>query len=142
MKKFLWKVFFILLWIWHLPQNIVAMFRILLRRIETSWLKPDNPHEKGGSVSTYISEACDSVTLGEYIFVYHKLSNREEVIQHETGHVIQSRILGPLYLIVIGIYSGIWCLFGANEKGRYACWTERWANRLSGLKVDDYGNPV
>lgn len=32
-------------------------------------------------------------------------------IKHEYGHSIQSRIFGPLYLIVIGLQSAIWNLY-------------------------------
>lgn len=60
---------------------------------------------------------------------------------HEFGHSIQSIILGPLYLLVIGLPSLIWCnakrfIKLRNEKGvsYYSFYPEKWANYL-GSKV-------
>lgn len=35
----------------------------------------------------------------------------EKTIKHEYGHQLQSYILGPLYLLIIGLPSGLWCWF-------------------------------
>lgn len=89
-----------------------------------------------------------SMSLGLFVFVtsepyfapkyegqisVEELSNR--LLVHEYGHTIQSLILGPLYLIVIGIPSTLWGFMGAkkrrDEKIPYgAFFTEGWANRL------------
>ena len=62
---------------------------------------------------------------------------------HEYGHSIQSKILGPLYLLVIGLPSIIWA--GLFEKYRnkhkisyYSFFTEKWANKLVGLSEKDF----
>lgn len=57
------------------------------------------------------------------------------LLVHEYGHTIQSLILGPLYLIVIGIPSTMWAfLFEKKRKDEQipygAFFTEKWANRL------------
>lgn len=62
-----------------------------------------------------------------------ELSNR--LLVHEYGHTIQSLILGPLYLIVIGIPSTLWGFLGAKKRKTEqipygAFFTEGWANRL------------
>ena len=44
-----------------------------------------------------------AMSLGDYLFVNPMSSQKS--IQHECGHSKQSDILGPLYLIVIGIPS-------------------------------------
>lgn len=56
---------------------------------------------------------------------------------HEYGHTIQSLILGPLYLFVVGIPSFIWCnnkkciaMRQDNNKSYYDLYCESWANRL------------
>jgi hypothetical protein len=56
---------------------------------------------------------------------------------HEYGHTIQSLILGPLYLFVIGIPSIIWCnskkcVKLRKEKGvsYFDFYPEKWANFL------------
>ena len=89
-----------------------------------------------------------SMSLGLFVFVtsepffakkyegqisVDELSNR--LLVHEYGHTIQSLILGPLYLIVIGIPSTVWGFVGVkkrkNEQLPYgAFFTEGWANRL------------
>ncbi len=89
-----------------------------------------------------------SLSLGLFVFVtsepyfakkyeghisIEELSKR--LLVHEYGHTIQSLILGPLYLIVIGIPSTLWGFVGAkkrkDEQIPYgAFFTEGWANRL------------
>ena len=68
-----------------------------------------------------------------------ELSNR--LLVHEYGHTIQSLILGPVYLIFIGIPSTLWgFLPNLNKKRRdekisyFDFFTEKWANSL-GEKV-------
>jgi hypothetical protein len=60
-------------------------------------------------------------------------------IKHEYGHAIQSRILGPLYLIIIGIPSIIWAaLYGSiiprYKNNYYRFYTEKWADKLMNIK--------
>ncbi len=89
-----------------------------------------------------------SVSLGLFVFVtsepyfakkfdsqisVEELSNR--LLVHEYGHTIQSLILGPLYLILIGIPSTLWgFLWGKKRKEEQipygAFFTEKWANSL------------
>lgn len=89
-----------------------------------------------------------SISLGLFVFVtanpffaekFEDHLNVDEcskrLLVHEYGHTIQSLILGPLYLIVIGIPSTLWGFLGAkkrkNEEIAYgAFFTEGWANRL------------
>ena len=144
MKNFFRKVLHILLWIWQFPQNICGLFAILLWRKEPNFsVRTNNVYDKRGFSKVYLRDSIANVTLGEYIHVHYKMKNLEEVIQHETGHVIQSRIFGPLYLPIIGVLSAIWVTFGNyKERGYYVFFVEKWANKLAGLKVDNFGNPV
>lgn len=62
-----------------------------------------------------------------------ELANR--LLVHEYGHTIQSLIMGPLYLIIIGISSTMWGFLGAkkrkDEQIPYCSFfTEGWANSL------------
>ncbi len=95
-----------------------------------------------------------SMSVGMFVFITdepffcEKLSNeytREELsarlLVHEYGHTIQSLILGPLYLIVMGIPSTLWGFLTSLNKKRceqkisyFTFFTERWANYL-GEKV-------
>ena len=74
------------------------------------------------------------LSLGLFIFVW---PDDTRVCVHEYGHTIQSAILGPLYLPVIGIPSAIWANLPALQKRRsrehlsyYRFFPEKWANRL------------
>ncbi|MBE6125571.1 MAG: hypothetical protein E7186_04495 [Erysipelotrichaceae bacterium] len=76
----------------------------------------------------------EGLSLGLFIFVW---PNDERVVVHEYGHCIQSALLGPLYLPIIGIPSAIWANTPALEKARihqhksyYRFYPEKWANRL------------
>ena len=76
-----------------------------------------------------------AVTLGCYVFVGLN-SEYRKIVKHELGHTIQSKILGPLYLIVIGIPSITYCslrrLFPSlRRKCYYNFYPERMANYLS-----------
>lgn len=59
-------------------------------------------------------------------------------IQHESGHVKQSKILGPLYLLVIGLPSIVHAAMHrtvCKNPNYYHFYTEKWANKLAGLTV-------
>ena len=76
-----------------------------------------------------------AITLGDYVFVGLN-SEYKETVKHELGHTIQSKILGPLYLIVIGIPSIIWAAVHkkiAPNKPYDWFITEKWANKLGGV---------
>lgn len=94
--------------------------------------------------------AKSSVSLGMFVFVtkepyfYEKLKREytmdelsQRLLVHEYGHTIQSLILGPLYLIIIGIPSTLWGFLPCfNMKRRsksisyFSFFTEKWANFL------------
>jgi len=75
-----------------------------------------------------------SSSIGIFIFLGQ---DDDRVLVHEYGHTIQSCILGPLYLIVVGIPSFIWCnmplvkKIRRNRSLRYSSfYSEKWANYL------------
>ena len=51
------------------------------------------------------------VSLGLFIFVSDREENgfSDKASVHEFGHTIQSLILGPLYLVLVGLPSVLWC---------------------------------
>ena len=70
-----------------------------------------------------------SISLGLFVFVtaepyfakkYEGQISVEELSErllvHEYGHTIQSLILGPLYLIIIGIPSTMWGMLGGKKR--------------------------
>ena len=89
----------------------------------------------------YLTRNGGGVTLGRYIFVNQNYTDLSNVILHEIGHTKQSRILGPLYLIIIGIPSISWAglrrLIPALKKiNYYWFYTESIANKLMGLNKE------
>lgn len=122
----------VLKFIWQLPQ-IMAAF------IYFTYLD-----SKGGILSTcsykdatiFIKRRHGGcVTLGDHIFLSPRVS--DSTILHEYGHTRQSLMLGPLYLIVIGIPSIIWAAIHkkvAPGKSYYWLYTEKWANKLGGVE--------
>ena len=121
---------FILDWIWQLPQNLIGV--IYGGLIEKS--KPiKTPYEDCVIRYKYTK---NSVTLGKFVYICVFDKNKEFTIKHERGHVIQSIILGPLYLLVIGLPSIIWAWLYkkiAPNKSYYWFYTEAWANKLSNI---------
>lgn len=122
----------IILWIWQFPQNLVGLLLLLILQGETK-------HKLKTIRFYYLKTFPGGITLGEYIIVGTK---QNLVVRHEFGHVLQSRYLGPLYLIVIGlasiIHAGFNNIIGCCEKhneGYYHFWTEKWANKLGNVKI-------
>lgn len=81
------------------------------------------------------------VSLGGFIFIVKDLlgDETEEIIKHEYGHCLQSLLLGPLYLLVIGLSSVIWNVFFKKYRvekkvNYYSFYTEKWADYLVGIK--------
>lgn len=70
----------------------------------------------------------------------------ERLLAHEYGHTIQSLLLGPLYLPIIGIPSILWAglpvfrnLRRRKHISYYSFYTERWAD-YCGEKVTNTNN--
>lgn len=115
----------ILLYIWQLPQNLLGLLFL--------WcLKGESKHTLNEITVYYSPTFPGGISLGQYIIVY-KLGN--SFIKHEYGHCIQSKILGPLYLPVIGVSSGLhaW-LCKCRHHSYYDFWTEKWADKLGKVK--------
>ena len=73
----------------------------------------------------------------------HPWQALQRLLRHEYGHSIQSMILGPFYLLLVGIPSIFWCRIPAagrswrtGEKSYYSFITERSADRLGGNSTD------
>lgn len=127
-------LYYIVQWTWGLIQNILGAF-IYLFLI----LKDTNRNKESFFNAKVISwKRHGSMALGMFIFLDERLDNyKTRTLVHEYGHTIQSIILGPLYLLVIGIPSFIWAntpYFERNRRrGKYNysyLYTEKWANYL------------
>lgn len=126
MKRILFTALQIL---WGFPQTLLGLFMYLY------WLPRAQKHYVyHGAIITEWT-AGGGISLGLFVFVSEKA--RPGVVVHEYGHCIQSLMLGPLYLIAVGIPSYLWANLPAlrkmrRETGRsyYSVYPENWANRL------------
>lgn len=125
----------ILKYIWQLPQNLCG----LVYKAYLNKTKGITKHTNIDSVELYKKKTKGGVSLGKYIFIYYRYRDITKVTLHEIGHTKQSLILGPLYLIVIGLPSIIWAFLHSyttlfSKYNYYSFYTEKWANKLVGLK--------
>lgn len=86
------------------------------------------------------------MSLSNKIFLpFEKLDGSKwqyDYVKHEYGHSIQSKILGHLYLLVIGLPSLLWAWLGDKYREKYnkSCYdfyTEPWVNKLGGAYQDE-----
>ncbi len=142
------KILFYRVWqcTWGVLQTFLGLCVFLMNHKEKHY----NYH---GAIITEWKDKS-SVSLGMFVFVtkepyfadkYKNKYTAEELsgrlLVHEYGHTIQSMILGPLYLIIIGIPSTLWGFLPKLNKMRrekhisyFAFFTESWAN-VCGEKV-------
>lgn len=137
MKK---ALYWIWQWTWGLPQSLLGL-AIYLR-----WRH--RPHFGYHGALATIWGARGGMSLGMFIFIPapENQSARPDapapgtrarfnhVLFHEYGHTLQSLLLGPLYLLVIGLPSFLWCNLPPlrrmrREKGipYDSFYVERWA---------------
>lgn len=126
-------MYYILQWTWGIIQNVVGLcvFRANIRRRHFRY---------NGAVVTVRRSRYGSMGLGMFIFISESAMNgerREFTLTHEYGHTVQSIILGPLFLLIIGLPSLLWAGLPVFRKYRerrslsyYWLYTERWANFL------------
>ena len=93
-------------------------------------------------VKVFIIDGMDGISLGDSIFINPEVYEGTWLVKHEFGHVIQSRILGWLYVPIILIPSFLWyktiSWFEKKLKWEeeyavrlyYKFYTESWANKL------------
>ena len=133
MKVLKFILTFFIDWVWQLPQNLIGLLYYCTIRDEiTKTIKPDD-----NSYSLYLKRSSGGISLGKYVFAPAYSYDLEFVMKHEVGHNIQSRMLGPLYLIIIGIPSLLWAMTHKKlfpNKDYYWFYPERWANKLAGIE--------
>lgn len=85
---------------WGILQTLVG-FCVFLR-----WCKA--PHERYHGAVVTRWKLRSGMSLGLFLFVPEGVYG-DGFLVHEYGHTIQSLILGPLYIPVIGLPSVLWC---------------------------------
>ena len=127
------KVLNAIMWLWQLPQNVVGLLLL-------AWFRPEFHIDFRTVRIYYATEMRGGVSLGHYVLLrdtYREGGGDGEL--HEYGHSIQSRYLGPLYLLVVGIPSILWAVWWNSDRGvsYYSFYTERWADKLGGVIRDE-----
>ena len=118
-------------YLWQAPQNLLGLGVIFFSRA-----KP------GEGIKPYwATKANFGVSLGKYII---SNSGDKTTLLHEAGHQKQSLMLGPLYLLIVGLPSisgNIWDrLFHKSwswekrEIWYYSLPWEKWADKLGGVE--------
>jgi len=113
-------------WIWCQPQTLIGWFMSRYRpRVPDGWTTRVHWDRKSG------------LSMGMWIFVHRSANIR--VMIHEYGHSLQSLLLGPLYLLVIGVPSICWAWYYSRRKTKilatyYDFWTERWADKWAKIE--------
>ncbi|MBO2516494.1 MAG: hypothetical protein CW338_04340 [Clostridiales bacterium] len=119
---------------WGILQNAAGVLALLVMTLTDPRRKHAYYH---GALVTHWKFPF-SMGLGMFIFYGHAEQEAEyaaAVLVHEYGHTIQSCILGPLFLPVIGIPSCVWAFTPVfvkwRKEGRYdylQFYPEAWAN--------------
>lgn len=119
---------------WELPQTILASFVHLTSHrgeFPESFEEPDSQRVK--PITNHYG-----VSLGRFIFMYDLGLGWSTAILHEMGHSKQSLMLGPLYLIVVGLPSIVMNVLTRasvlDPYRYYRRWPENWADRLGGVR--------
>ena len=149
MKTFLAILYYTLQWTIGLPQNLVGLFMWLFQRV----VRREKRHGRFRYAAVTGWNRAGSMGMGMFIFVSRQLSlenfkneipgtYEEHILSHEYGHTVQSAFLGPLYLLVIGLPSIVWCNFKpvakkwrSGKREYESFYPEKWATRL-GLRTE------
>ena len=131
----------IVLFLWELPQNILGVANLLIHAVHGSIMERSLERSR-----MFIKVRSGAVSLGFFIF-WSDIGNELFLLDernklHEFGHSVQSRILGPLYLLVVGIPSvsrvayahRYYARQGMRWTGYYEGFPENWADRLGKVR--------
>ena len=137
------RIFFrnLLLYLWQLPQHLAALIVWLVLDLSH---KESSVHGKDvlGERVILVTVKGLGVSLGNYIFLDTPINM---TLMHERGHSKQSVMFGPLYLLIIGIPSGVfnnlwdrvfhkrWSL-EKRYRWYYGRYPEKQADRLGGVQ--------
>lgn len=127
--------------LWEGPQNALGVVafgaHLLFRNI-------DRVKQERGRLFVELRRS-GAVSLGWFVFwtrvdsTFVRVNPRNK--DHEYGHSLQSRLLGPFYLPIVGIPSTLrvgyamaqWLFTRRPWDGYYDGFPERWADRLGGI---------
>lgn len=137
-------------WIYRIWQCTWGFLQTLLGLIVFVFHAGKKHFSYHGAIVT-VWKGRSSVSLGMFVFVTAdpyfakkfagRISTEElsaRLLVHEYGHTIQSLLLGPLYLLLIGIPSTLWGFLPhlstkrrEEQRSYFDFFTEKWANHLA-----------
>lgn len=134
--------------LWTYPQTILGYILVAITGAEPMYMTIRNKQYKYYLAKRF-NKTWSGVSLGDYI-VFSKEEFIDEInVRHEYGHYTQSIILGPLYLIVIGLPSVLGNLWDRIIHRSWSCldrivWYytqphEHWADKIAGITLEDRG---
>nr|BCX01108.1 MAG: hypothetical protein KatS3mg041_1154 [Bacteroidota bacterium] len=117
------------LWTWELPNTLCGLLGLLLVWICWGRRARMYPYRSAWVVEVPAGRGAWGLALGRFIFL--RAGCADQMLAHEYGHVRQSRLLGPLYLPVIGLPSllhAFWHRIRRGDPEQYLrFYTESWA---------------
>lgn len=131
------------LFVWELPQNVVGASLFALESLRGRVVEARFERERW-----MIETRGSAISLGLFVLWcresnrWHDLDERNR--DHEWGHSLQSRMLGPLYLPIVGVPSTARAAYaflhrelrGEKWARYYDGFPEDWADRLGGVRRD------
>jgi hypothetical protein len=118
-------------YLWQLPQNILAMLIYFIYKKSLPQVRIYKD-----SVIYYIVGFPGGLSLGHYIFLQYDCDMN--MVNHEYGHTLQSKMLGWLYLPIVSlpsfIMAGLTNLHILKIENYYKHFPENWADKLGGVK--------
>lgn len=134
------RIGFVLGLLWELPQTSLGALLFGAEKLLSSVKDAELSGER-----VFVESTRSAVSLGHFVF-WARGDNRwfvldEHTRAHEYGHTFQSRLLGPLYLPLVGVPSlarvayaiGYREITGRRWGGYFDGYPERWADRLGGV---------
>jgi hypothetical protein len=118
-------------YLWQLPQNILAKFIYFCykKSISKTQIYKD-------IMIYYIIGFPGGLSLGNHIFVQSDCD--DNMVKHEYGHTLQSKMLGWLYLVIVALPSSIMAILTnlhiLKIENYYKHFPENWADKLGGVK--------
>ena len=142
-KQVKFKTYNILKWVlfpillpWCIMQNLVGVGVWIYSKI-LGYCKRVKTDEGFIYFEVDNNNPCYGVSLGYFVFLQQKYNSDKITHHHEYGHELQSMLLGPLYLILIGLPSGLSNVFNwakGSDIIYYNYPWEKWADYWGGVK--------
>ena len=138
--KTLNRLLFPFLFMWEVPQNLLGLVVFIIMKYNRRIIRIERETHL-----IYLETPKTGVSLGWFIF-WTPSGNRflhltNDCRMHEYGHARQSVMLGPLYLLVIGLPSLARVIYSRWYRKKYGskwanyfdAFPENWADRLGGV---------